>query len=135
LSDEPSLEHLRQFLFERVATYEELEVLLFFLRKEGQAISVAGVAKELGAPTEDCLVALQNLERQGLLARAEEPPRFRYAPSDSVLAQRVEELAAVYRDQRIIVIQMMSGNAVARVRTAAIRTFADAFQLRGPKKK
>jgi hypothetical protein len=134
LSDEPCVEHLRQFLFERVPTYEELEILLLLLRKEGQALSVAGVAKELGASGEDCQAALQNLERQGLLARAEDPPRFRYAPSDPVLAQRVEELAAVYRDQRILVIQMMSGNAVARVRTAAIRTFADAFQLRGPKK-
>jgi predicted transcriptional regulator len=135
LSEEPSLEHLRQFLFERVATYEELEILLFLLRKEGQAFSVASIADELGASREDCQAALQNLERQGLLARAGEPPKFRYAPSDSALAQRVDELAAAYRDQRILVIQMMSGNAVARVRTAAIRTFADAFQLRGPNKK
>jgi DNA-binding transcriptional regulator PaaX len=134
LSTEPSLEHLRQFLFERVATYEELEILLLLRRKEGQAFSVAGVAKELGASNEDCRAALQNLERQGLLASAEEPPRFRYAPSDSVLAQRVEELAAAYQDQRILVVQMMSGNAVARVRTAAIRTFADAFRLRGQKR-
>ena len=134
MSTEPSLDHLQQFLFDRVTTYEELEILLLLQRKAGQAFSVAGVAKELGASTEDCRAALQNLERQGLLTSAEEPPRFRYAPSDSVLAQRVEELAAAYQDQRILVIQMMSRNAVARVRTAAIHTFADAFRLRGPKK-
>jgi hypothetical protein len=135
LSEEPSLEHLQQFLFERVTTYEELEVLLLLLRKEGLAFSAAGVAEQLGASRDDCLTALENLERQGLLARAEEPTKFRYAPSDSALAQGVEELATAYRDQRILVIQMMSRNAVARVRTAAIRTFADAFRLRGPNKK
>jgi DNA-binding IclR family transcriptional regulator len=135
LSEDPSLERLQQFLFERIATYEELEILLLLLRREGLALSLADVAKELGASNDDCRTALQNLERQGLLARAEEPPRFRYAPSDAVLAQRVAELATAYRDQRILIIQMMNRNAVARVKTAAIRTFADAFRLRGPNKK
>ena len=46
----------------------------------------------------------------------------------------IERLARAYKDQPMPVIKLMSANAIERVRTAALRTFADAFLIRKDKK-
>jgi hypothetical protein len=53
---------------------------------------------------------------------------------DPSLALAVEQLARVHRENRFAVVEIMSTNAVERLRTAAIRRLAQAFRLREPKK-
>jgi hypothetical protein len=49
------------------------------------------------------------------------------------LEATVARLAGVYAARPIAIIRLMTANAIERVRTAALRTFADAFVLRKDK--
>ena len=60
--------------------------------------------------------------------------RFVFAPKSAELGARVVELERAYVERRLAVVQMMSANAVERMRGAAIRRFADSFRLERPKK-
>ena len=59
-------------------------------------------------------------EREFIPGRASFP-----SPRGETLARLVE----VYEEQPIEIIKLMSANAIERVRTAALRAFADAFVL------
>jgi hypothetical protein len=134
LSRNPALDALQRFLLEHVASYEELDVLLLLARNAGAAWTVRSVAEALGPATDDSRAALEALAAHGLLAIGPEPATFRYAPPNDEVARAVELLETTYREQRATVAMMMSTNALERVRSSAIRTFAEAFRLKGPKK-
>jgi hypothetical protein len=59
---------------------------------------------------------------------------FMYSPSDVGLDGAVTDLAQAYNENRLEVIKLMSANVIERVRTSAMRAFADAFLLGGKKK-
>jgi hypothetical protein len=134
LSQDADLDDLRRFLLDGVSSYEELDVLLLLVRGSGDSWSAKAVADALGAEADDCRVALEGLLARGLLAVGRDSVTFRYSPMTEEVARNVETLERTYREQRAAVAMMMSANAVERVRTSAIRTFAEAFRLRGPKK-
>lgn len=128
---EPS-EDVRRFLSEHVATYEELEVLLHLVRHADSSWSVRSLARQLDLPVENCESALITLHEHGLLHK--DDSGFRFDPAEDWLATQARELESTYRRQRFTVVEMMSKNAVERMRSAALRTFAQAFRMRGPKK-
>jgi hypothetical protein len=134
LSQDSALDDLQRFLLEHVISYEELDILLLLVRGAADAWSAKSVAEALGAGTGDCRIALESLVARGLLATAGDPAIFRYSPMTADVARRVDMLERTYREQRALVAMMMSSNALERVRTSAIRTFAEAFRLKGPKK-
>lgn len=134
LSQSAALDDLRRFLLDRVSSYEELDVLLLLVRGSGESWSAKAVAEALGAEADVCRAALESLLACGLLATGKDSTTFRYSSMTEEAARNVETLARAYREQRAVVAMMMSANAVERVRTSAIRTFAEAFRLRGPKK-
>lgn len=131
---EPSIpEGLTGFLLERIASYEELELLLL-LRKESQGLhSVAELASALDLSEETALSSLERLAARGMCQRGGAARPFRYAPATPEIARRVDELARAYEGARLSVIRIMNENAVKRMRAAAIRSFADAFRLRKKK--
>jgi hypothetical protein len=133
LSQDSAPDDLQRFLVEHVISYEELDVLLLLVRGGGDW-SAKSVGESLGAATRDCRVALESLVARGLLATAGDPATFRYSPKTDEIARGVDMLDRTYREQRALVAMMMSSNALERVRTSAIRTFAEAFRLKGPKK-
>jgi hypothetical protein len=51
------------------------------------------------------------------------------------LEMTIARLATVYAARPIEIIRLMTSNAIERVRTAALRTFVDAFVLRKDKDK
>jgi DNA-binding IclR family transcriptional regulator len=120
-------------LFEHIASYEQLEVLLLMAKERQAPWSARTLAERLGLDSDSCQAALEHLLDHGLVAAGPAAGEFGYHPASSELEQKVETLRQTYQEQRVAVVQMMSGNAVERVRTAAIRTFAGAFRLRGPK--
>jgi hypothetical protein len=56
---------------------------------------------------------------------------FTYLPEQAVVVQRLDEICG---SQPHVVMRWMNANALERVRSEAIRTFADSF-LMGKKKK
>jgi hypothetical protein len=134
LTRDVTLVDLQRFLFEHVASYEELDVLLLLVRGWERSWSPQSVAKALSSTTDDCRLALADLATSGLLAVDEASGSYRYAPATDEVARDVETLERTYREQRAAVAMMMSTNAVERVRTSALSTFGEAFRVREPKK-
>ena len=57
-------------------------------------------------------------------------PRFAYRPASSAMDAAAGRLEREYAERPVRIIQLMSTNAIDRVRTAALHTFADAFVLK-----
>jgi hypothetical protein len=136
LVEDPS-ELLRDFLRDNVSSYEELEALLFLARNPAQDWAAAEVADALKASVHSMVEALEGLAARGQLVSMQERAGvavYRYWPSDGSIEQRVVDLRQAYEDQRLSVMQMMSGNALDRVRRSAMQRLADAFRLETGKK-
>jgi DNA-binding IclR family transcriptional regulator len=122
LKEPPTLQLLRQFLFDRVTSYDEIEALLWLQKNPGHASTITEIASALGLSRAACLLALENLAAQGLLALGEE--KFRYAPANEELAAAAEQLRRFNSEDRFAIVQLMTTNAMDRVRAAAVSRFA-----------
>jgi hypothetical protein len=129
-------EFLQAFLHDSISSYEELETLLLLVRESERSWTDEELAEALKVPVDDMTTALDQLAAvEGLLevdSQARQR-RFQYAPKSKLLRQVVEELAIAYVDQRLAIVQLMSANALDRVRGAAARRLANAFRIREPK--
>ncbi|HET9298470.1 MAG TPA: hypothetical protein VFO11_00905 [Candidatus Polarisedimenticolaceae bacterium] len=117
------------FLNEHVEEYEDLEVLLLLFRHPERSWSAAEVAEHLRVSSDAVTDALAHMRSHALAESVPGPiPRFRYAASQGGTC--VEELSAAYEHDRLRIIRRMNANALERLRTSAIRAFAEAFRLR-----
>ena len=117
-------------LQEHIHTYEELEIIILLHRQPGQEVSGEAIAEALKIPVESVSVALRHLADGGLLEPIElagSQLRYRGPPDQFKLA--VGRLARAYEDRRLEVMGLMTSNAIARLRTSAMRAFADAFLI------
>ena len=136
MADDPD-QQLRLFLHDFVKSYEELEALLFLARNEGQDFGAEVVTSALSAMAGSIDEALEELARGGRLVKmtpSSDGPLYRYAPSDEATRRLVADLEAAYAERRMRVVQMLSANALERVRHAAMLRLADAFRLERGKK-
>lgn len=124
---------VRRLLFERIASYEQLEALLLLRADGARFSSVPELVAILRIDETSVVAALEALEAHRLLEKRTAPVSYRYAPADAATAGLVDRLARLYVEQRLEVIRQMSTNAIERVRSSAARAFADAFLLRGRK--
>lgn len=131
MSDASDLpEDVRALLQEHIESYEQLETLLLLRRERYEAWTSDGLAARLGVRMELVEAALAGLKASGLAEDAgAAPTRFAYRPSSSGLDAAVGLLEREYAERPILIIQLMSANAITRLRTAALHTFADAFIL------
>jgi hypothetical protein len=127
---------VRDFLLERVETYEQLEVLLLLCRQRDRSWTPEAVGERLRLSTLVATKALDDLCRGRLVDHLRVGPQVSYTfrPASTKLASIVEGLVREYDESPLNIIQLMNTNALDRVRSAAARTFADAFVL-DPKKK
>ncbi len=133
MPESPSLDQLRSFLFEHVEDLEELHVLAH-LHARRESATLAVIADEVRFPLPIVLSVLERLAARGIVScSALEPAEYRFEASDAAVRQRFEDAFATYRANPSVVMQLMTSNAIDRVRTAAMRTFADSFRLKGPK--
>jgi hypothetical protein len=125
-------EDVRALLHEHIESYEQLEVLLLLRRERYEDWTAAALAARLHVREELIGSALERLKAGGLVAlTATAPaPRFAYRPASSGLDAAAGRLDREYAERPIRIIQLMSANAIDRVRTAALHTFADAFILK-----
>ncbi len=128
---------LLRFLRDCMSSYEGLETLLLLARSPTRAWSSREISESLSATQDTIDSALSELVAIGTLVQAEPRPRpttFRFAPSDEDVRARVTELQRAYVEQRFAIVQVMSANAMERIRGAAARRLADAFRFERSKK-
>jgi hypothetical protein len=125
---------LKQLLFETVEGFEDLAVLVWFYETERvDAADAHGVAKGASLPSDDAAAALERLVARGLLeVEPGDPKRFRSTrdPARREIATRV---VSEFRTSSGQVMRLLAENAIERVKTAALRTFAECFRIRGPR--
>jgi hypothetical protein len=119
------------FLRDHIDSFESLEVLLL-LRRERTACTAEELCRRLKtrAPLIDDALAV--LVRARLVNTTDQNmwALYTYADEDSARDAIVGALERVYRDEPIRIMQLMSTNAIERLRTSTIRAFADAFVVR-----
>lgn len=124
-------EDVRALLHEHIESYEQLETLLLLRRERYEEWTGEGLASRLRVRAELIDTALAGLEAGGLIqAIRASPTQFVYRPASPGLDAAVGRLERAYAERPILVIQLMSANAIERLRTAALHTFADAFVLK-----
>ena len=124
---------LKSFLADHVEDLEEL-VLLAALQARGPAGStLVKLVDTTRLPVETIRAHLDKLAARGLVACSVlEPAEYRFEPPEA-LRQPFERVLDQYRADPMSVLMLLSANAIERVRTGALRAFADAFRLGGPK--
>jgi DNA-binding MarR family transcriptional regulator len=128
---QPSRE-VEALLHDHIESYEQLELLLL-MRGDREALWTAeALSARLHMHSSLVQAALDRLESAGFIevrAAGIEKRHAYLGQSDNVEAT-ISQLAAGYRENPIPIIKLMSANAIERLRTGALRTFADAFILR-----
>ncbi|WP_242370779.1 hypothetical protein [Anaeromyxobacter sp. SG26] len=135
LSDELAPD-IQAFMLASVDSYEQLEILLLLHREQAAPWTAAQVAEALQISLAAAASSLDELAGRRLLTVTRGSERsHRYAPADADTADVVDRLARAYEDRRVAVIDLMSANAMSRIRRSALRTFAEAFRVTGAKKR
>ena len=125
----------RAWLFDHIQTYEHLEIMLLAHKQRDRDWTADSVGVALKLPTTSAAEVLADLTASGLLERRETTsPVFRYRPASRGHEHVVDCLVRSYEEDRLNVIKLMTANALDRVRTGAMRAFADAFVV-GRKRK
>jgi len=119
-----------------VEGYEQLEVVLLLCRQREQSWTAAAVGEKLRMSTLIAAKALDDLARAKLLdeLRLDRQTAYAFRPASTRMVAIVEELLREYDGNPLNVIHLMNHNAIDRVRSAAARTFADAFVIDTKKK-
>jgi hypothetical protein len=126
-------EAVRAFLRDYIDSFESLEVLLI-LRRERITCTAEELCRRIKTRTPLIEDALASLVRTRLVsADRNVPTLYSYTDEDAVRDAIVAALECVYRDEPIQIMQIMSANAIERLRTSTIRAFADAFVVRKDK--
>lgn len=125
---------VQALLRDHIESYEQLEILLLLRREVGKTWAAERIGERLGISASLAADALAALRSSRLVAAQDEPEtRYAYAPEKAALEETVSRLASDYASARIEIIKLMSANAINRVRTGALRAFADAFVIRKDK--
>ena len=121
----PLSESLKSFIQQRLASIEQIEIVLLMRADRARSWSAPEVAAELRMPPESAAMRLFLLASSGmLLFEGSGVPRYRYAGGDAETEALVGELAEVYAENR---------NAVAMLVGAPVdplQSFADAFKFK-----
>ena len=128
-------EDIATFLHDHIESYEQLELLLLLRNEQQVSWTEEGLSRRLRIPASLIGAALAHLEHAGYVSitTPDAEKRYSYLAQNDELEATMARLAQTYREQPMPIIKLMSANAIERVRTAALRTFADAFILRKDK--
>lgn len=104
---------------------ESVEILLLLRRSSDTFWTAAAVSQQLGTSRETAEAKMKALLDAGFLATGVQTDAHRYAPRGKELASAADELAAVYSEKRVSVI-----NAIYSANLSRLRAFADAFKVK-----
>jgi hypothetical protein len=122
---------VQELLRERIASFEQLEILLLLFRRRDQTWTSEAVYKELGIPPSHASDGLDHLVRGNLVdvRVGGASLLFRFNPGTPELERGVAELQQTFAERPVDVLRLLSEFAVQRVRTSAMKMFADAFVI------
>ena len=126
---------VQNLLRDHIESYEHLELLLLIRADRQISWAEETLCARLRMASALVRPALEGLKLAGMVETRVDGGVEHYAylcQSDAVEAT-ISRLAAAYREYPIPIIKLMSANSIERLRTAALRTFADAFILRKDK--
>jgi len=126
---------VKSFLRGRITSYEQLQTLLLLRQRRAESLSARFVAETLHVSESAAAEALEHLSSVTLaeVQLGSGTPSFKYVPGSVHLGELVDQLADAWEHNQLVVMNLMSSNALERVRTGALRRFADAFII-GKKK-
>lgn len=129
-------EDVRSFLLEHIASYAQLEVLTLLQKQPARSFTPEVAALEANIPESAAETALEELHESGVLDVTARDGRdeFRYRPREPGMDRTVERLLVAFKENPIAIVKLMNATAMERVRTSAMRAFANAFVL-GRKKR
>lgn len=109
-------------------TMEHVELLLALAREEPRSFTPTELATETKSNVAGTHARLQELTRAGLLVCDDGPEgdRYRFAPARPLLRRGTEELRRMYTTRPVSLVR-----AIYERPPSAIRSFADAFRIRG----
>ncbi len=116
-------EDVRSFVFQHIASVEQLEILLLLRTRADRAWTAEEVAAELRTDARSVRERMDDLRAGGLLAPSGDG--VRYEPRSPALDRTVGNAAACYESHRVAMITLIFSKPSDR-----IRSFADAFRLR-----
>ena len=117
---------LRRFIAEHLGSIVQLELLLLLAADARKPWSAEEAAKALYVSPEATLGFLEQMRAQGLCQRENSDPiHYRFAPSRPEHEQLTQDLAAVYKERRLTIINLIYASPVQK-----FQSFADAFRLR-----
>jgi hypothetical protein len=130
-SFDPLPADLQEFLRSVIESYDHLAVLLWLRRERSRDWAEIEVVDALAIPGPLAHTVLADLSAGKLLqsVRGESGLRYRYAASGATDAL-VERLETEYSHSPARLMRLLSAYAIERVRTGAIRAFADSFVIR-----
>lgn len=132
--EDAELEALKKFLFEHVVDLEELQILARLHRDGGKgSFTEEEVAAATGLPVGTTRDTLQRLSARGLLAPSAIGPAVYRCVADGAVRELLDRVLSEYQTNPLQVMGLMTSNAIERVKTSAMRAFADSFRIRGPK--
>jgi len=129
-------EDVQRLLRDHIESYEQFELLLLLRTETDHPWTAEALSTRLRIPTSLASLALSELQTAGFVeSRAcGAEKQFTFVAQSSRVEETLSRLVQAYREHPIPILKQMSANAIERVRTAALRTFADAFVLRKDKK-
>lgn len=126
-------DNVQELLRDRVGSVDRLLVLLLMHAEPARSWRTHEVATWLGIGEQSVQSALNKLVESELCRQAEVGV-VTFAPGTQVLANDVSSLAELYAAHPGEVLVFISQMAISRVRSEALRTFAEAFRFNRSKK-
>ncbi len=129
MSTFPVPEDVKQLLYETIRTYEQLEALVLLHGAPDAGWNAQRIADALRIPDDAAAEMLHAMSLAGLIESAQcaDPAAPTYRVAAGALGDIAARLVQAYDDNRLEVIRLMNANAIHRMRTDAMRAFADAF--------
>lgn len=120
-------DEVKQFITDHINSLEQLEVLLLLQRNQSKEWTADMVARELRIDPNSAASRLADLYERRLLnfKPSNSPPLYWYEPITRTLERVVSDLARLYPDHRVSIINLIFSKPIDK-----IKTFADAFKLR-----
>ncbi len=131
MNDTSIPDDVRELLREHVWSHEHVELLLLLRSDPTREWTNEEMCANLRLPLILVPMALEHLTAHRLVeVTSKDPPRHRYSANPPHLDAAVGRLGEFYRDQPNAILVCLGANAIERVRTAAMRMFADSFLIR-----
>jgi hypothetical protein len=115
------------FIRRYIHSFEELEILLLLRESPFRPWTASQVYDAIRSNLQSIERRLEKLSAQQLLASAVQDKilQYRYQPANAELAGLVDELAAAYKEHRVVVIEHIFAEPLS-----PIQSFADSFRIR-----